>query len=93
MAALTGLTLGFGAVPHLLFQYADPLLAACRWPARLFDLGVMMLVVGATVLMLIALAHQSIRTPRIVEAAREADADTDAAPAPDPQDAEKEAAR
>lgn len=32
--------------------------------AILFDLGVFLLVVGATVLVLIALAHQSIRTPR-----------------------------
>src|SRR5690606_29871827 len=32
--------------------------------AMLFDLGVLLLVVGATVLMLIALAHQSIRAPR-----------------------------
>jgi multicomponent K+:H+ antiporter subunit A len=30
----------------------------------LFDLGVYMLVVGATVLMLVALAHQSLRSPR-----------------------------
>jgi multicomponent K+:H+ antiporter subunit A len=30
----------------------------------LFDVGVFALVVGATVLILIALAHQSIRTPR-----------------------------
>ena len=30
----------------------------------LFDLGVLLLVVGATVLMLVALAHQSIRAPR-----------------------------
>jgi multicomponent K+:H+ antiporter subunit A len=32
--------------------------------AMLFDLGVLILVVGATVLMLVALAHQSIRAPR-----------------------------
>jgi multicomponent K+:H+ antiporter subunit A len=32
----------------------------------LFDLGVYMLVVGATILMLIALAHQSLRSPRHV---------------------------
>ena len=32
--------------------------------ALLFDLGVFLLVVGATALILIALAHQSIRTPR-----------------------------
>jgi multicomponent K+:H+ antiporter subunit A len=31
-----------------------------------FDLGVYMLVVGATMLMLIALAHQSLRSPRKV---------------------------
>jgi multicomponent K+:H+ antiporter subunit A len=30
----------------------------------LFDIGVYVLVVGATVLMLIALAHQSLRSPR-----------------------------
>jgi multicomponent K+:H+ antiporter subunit A len=30
----------------------------------LFDLGVYLLVIGATVLMLIALAHQSMRSPR-----------------------------
>ncbi|HLR78328.1 MAG TPA: MnhB domain-containing protein, partial [Burkholderiaceae bacterium] len=38
----------------------------------LFDLGVYMLVVGATTLMLIALAHQSLRVPR----AHSAQADT-----------------
>ncbi len=30
----------------------------------LFDLGVYLLVIGATVLMLVALAHQSLRSPR-----------------------------
>src|SRR3546814_9267473 len=48
------------------FQYADlPLLG--RIPlasAVLFDLGVFCLVVGATTLMLLALAHQSLRRPR-----------------------------
>src|SRR3546814_42655 len=48
------------------FQYADlPLFG--RIPlasAVLFDLGVFCLVVGATTLMLIALAHQSLRRPR-----------------------------
>ena len=33
--------------------------------ALLFDLGVFAVVVGATVLILIALAHQSVRTPRV----------------------------
>ena len=48
------------------FQYADlPVIG--RVPlasALLFDLGVFSLVIGATVLILIALAHQSIRAPR-----------------------------
>lgn len=38
--------------------------------AALFDLGVFSLVLGATVLMLIALAHQSIRKPRASRAAK-----------------------
>src|SRR5699024_7933145 len=37
--------------------------------ATFFDLGVFLLVVGATVLMLIAIAHQSIRRPREADAA------------------------
>jgi multicomponent K+:H+ antiporter subunit A len=40
--------------------------------AVLFDLGVFGLVVGATVLILIALAHQSIRVPRAPAREREA---------------------
>jgi multicomponent K+:H+ antiporter subunit A len=32
--------------------------------ALLFDLGVFAVVVGSTVLILVALAHQSVRTPR-----------------------------
>jgi len=39
--------------------------------ALLFDIGVFSLVVGATVLMLIALAHQSVRQHRIEQAAEE----------------------
>ena len=35
-----------------------------RREALLFDLGVFAVVVGATVLILIALAHQSVRSPR-----------------------------
>ena len=68
LAALTG------AAPMLLgdafltsyFRYVElPLVG--RLPmasATLFDLGVFLLVVGATVLMLIAIAHQSIRRLR-----------------------------
>lgn len=56
------------------FQYVDlPLLG--RVPlasAVLFDLGVVILVVGATVLILVALAHQSLRRARVEEAAAEA---------------------
>jgi multicomponent K+:H+ antiporter subunit A len=52
------------------FQYAEiPLIG--RVPvasALLFDLGVFLLVVGATVLILIALAHQSVRRPRTAPA-------------------------
>jgi multicomponent K+:H+ antiporter subunit A len=50
------------------FRYVDlPLLG--RIPlatAVLFDLGVLILVVGATSLILIALAHQSLRRPRLI---------------------------
>ncbi len=48
------------------FQYLDiPLIGEVPFAtASLFDLGVFLLVVGATVLMLIALAHQSIRRLR-----------------------------
>lgn len=55
--------------------------------ALLFDLGVFILVVGASTLMLIAIAHQSIRKPRVIQAsAAEEDAmDSDAAPAPAPE--------
>ena len=67
------------------FQFIDlPLVG--RLPlatAMIFDLGVFVLVVGATVLMLIALAHQSIRTPRRLTPEPE-HVDADAAPAPEP---------
>ena len=48
------------------FQYADlPLLGRVPLASAVaFDLGVVVLVVGATVLTLIALAHQSLRRPR-----------------------------
>ncbi|WP_108398057.1 monovalent cation/H+ antiporter subunit A [Devosia submarina] len=48
------------------FQYADlPLIGRVPMAsALLFDLGVFVLVIGATVLILIALAHQSIRSPK-----------------------------
>ncbi|EIL91987.1 monovalent cation/H+ antiporter subunit A [Rhodanobacter spathiphylli] len=68
LAVLTGLgSLAFGR-PFMTtyFQYLDlPLLG--RVPlatALLFDLGVFAVVVGTTILMLVALAHQSLRRPR-----------------------------
>jgi len=75
LAAGTGLaSLAFGR-PFLTsyFHYAElPLLG--RLPlasAVLFDLGVFCVVVGATTLMLIALAHQSLRRPRQLPATAE----------------------
>ncbi|WP_425373802.1 monovalent cation/H+ antiporter subunit A [Phyllobacterium salinisoli] len=67
-AALTGMGSWFFGYPFLTshFQYADLSLIG-KIPlasALLFDLGVFLLVVGATVLVLIALAHQSIRSHR-----------------------------
>lgn len=68
LAAATGVGAWLFGHPFLSSwsQYVDlPVLG--RIPlatALLFDLGVFLLVVGATALILIALAHQSIRTPR-----------------------------
>jgi multicomponent K+:H+ antiporter subunit A len=52
------------------FQYGDlPILGRVPLPtAIIFDLGVLVLVLGATLLILIALAHQSLRKPRVVRA-------------------------
>jgi multicomponent K+:H+ antiporter subunit A len=76
MAAFTGMGSWLFGFPFLTsyFQYANiPYIA--KMPvasALLFDLGVFSLVVGATVLMLIAIAHQSVRShrARAVEAAK-----------------------
>jgi multicomponent K+:H+ antiporter subunit A len=68
LALLTGMGAMLFGAPFLTsaFAYADiPLIAKVPMAsALLFDLGVFALVVGATVLMLIALAHQSIRKPK-----------------------------
>jgi multicomponent K+:H+ antiporter subunit A len=68
LALLTGIgSLVFG-MPFLTsaFQYAYvPLIGKVPMASALFfDLGVFILVVGATVLILVALAHQSIRRPK-----------------------------
>jgi multicomponent K+:H+ antiporter subunit A len=67
-AVLTGIGAWVFGHPFLTsyFRYLD-LPAIGKVPAAtalLFDLGVFAVVVGATVLILIALAHQSVRTPR-----------------------------
>jgi multicomponent K+:H+ antiporter subunit A len=72
LALLTGLgAMALGA-PFLTsaFAYWDiPLIGKVPMAtALIFDLGVFALVVGATVLMLIALAHQSIRRPKAASA-------------------------
>ncbi|MGE0774350.1 MAG: monovalent cation/H+ antiporter subunit A [Sphingomonadaceae bacterium] len=67
-AAATGMGAWLFDRPFLTshFQYLEiPVIGAVPVASvLLFDLGVFALVVGATVLILIALAHQSIRTPR-----------------------------
>ena len=68
LALATGLASWLLGYPFLTtaFQYAElPLLGKIPMASALFfDLGVFVLVVGATVLILIALAHQSIRGPK-----------------------------
>ncbi|MBO9588847.1 MAG: monovalent cation/H+ antiporter subunit A [Devosia sp.] len=69
LALLTGVGAMVLGAPFLTsaFAYADiPLIGKVPMAtALIFDLGVFALVVGATVLMLIALAHQSIRRPKV----------------------------
>jgi multicomponent K+:H+ antiporter subunit A len=74
----TGIGATFFSRPFLssAFQYVDlPVLGRVPMAsALLFDLGVFALVLGATVLMLIALAHQSLRISRVEgKSARSAD--------------------
>jgi multicomponent K+:H+ antiporter subunit A len=75
LAVVTGVGAMVLGYPFLTswFGYADlPLVGEVPMAtALLFDIGVFMVVVGTTALMLVALAHQSIRAPRspAVEAA------------------------
>ena len=68
LALLVGVAAQFAGYPFMTtaFQYAEiPWIG--RVPlasALIFDIGVFGLVVGATVLILIALAHQSVRSPK-----------------------------
>jgi multicomponent K+:H+ antiporter subunit A len=81
IAGVTGLGAFVFGYPFLTAhaQYIDvPLIGAVpAATALLFDLGVFALVVGATVLMLIAIAHQSLRIARLRE--RDATQDREAA--------------
>jgi multicomponent K+:H+ antiporter subunit A len=67
-AALTGLSAWLASQPFLAAVAADvhvPLIGVVHLSSVLvFDLGVYMLVVGAAMLILISLAHQSLRSPR-----------------------------
>jgi multicomponent K+:H+ antiporter subunit A len=67
-AAGAGLIAWFSGLPFLTARSVHlhlPLLGDLHLSTvLLFDLGVYMLVVGATMLMLVALAHQSLRSPR-----------------------------
>lgn len=70
LAGLTGAGAGYFGFPFLTshFRYVElPIIGEIpAATALLFDIGVFLLVVGATVLMLIAIAHQSIRSPRTI---------------------------
>jgi multicomponent K+:H+ antiporter subunit A len=74
-AALAGLLALLGAQPFLTslsWQLELPWLGAMRLSSvLLFDIGVYLLVVGATVLMLVAIAHQSLRNLQYKLAATE----------------------
>lgn len=87
LALLTGAGAMVAGYPFLTsyYEYAYlPLLGKLPLPsAMLFDLGIFILVVGATMLTVIAIAHQSVRKPRIIDA-ENGDTDTDAAPPPEP---------
>src|SRR5690606_16699851 len=67
-AGAAGLVAWFASKPFLTSRVADlhlPLIGDVHLSTvLLFDLGVYMLVIGATILILIALAHQSLRSPR-----------------------------
>lgn len=72
VALLTGLgslTLGYPFLTTHTAHVTLPLLGEIHLPtAALFDLGVFAVVVGSTLLLLIAIAHQSLRAHRQVEA-------------------------
>jgi multicomponent K+:H+ antiporter subunit A len=74
-AGSAGMLAWWQGLPFLTARTADwhlPLVGGIHLSSvLLFDLGVYLLVIGATVLMLIALAHQSMRSPRRLVSALE----------------------
>lgn len=74
LSAVTGIGAWLFGFPFLTsyFRYLElPLIGKVPMAsALLFDIGVFFLVVGATVLMLVAIAHQSLRSYRVREAAK-----------------------
>ncbi|MGI6856641.1 monovalent cation/H+ antiporter subunit A [Mesorhizobium sp. 1B3] len=74
LSALTGIGAWLFGLPFLTsyFRYLElPLIGKVPMAsALLFDLGVFFLVVGATVLMLVAIAHQSLRSYRVRDASK-----------------------
>ncbi|HWK64713.1 MAG TPA: monovalent cation/H+ antiporter subunit A [Rhizobiaceae bacterium] len=74
LSAMTGVGAWLFGLPFLTsyFRYLElPLIGKVPMAsALLFDLGVFFLVVGATVLMLVAIAHQSLRSYRVREASK-----------------------
>jgi len=71
LAAFTGMGAWVAAHPFLsshTFHFTLPLFGPLHLPsAFFFDLGVFLTVVGSTMLILIALAHQSLRSRRLLE--------------------------
>jgi multicomponent K+:H+ antiporter subunit A len=83
LAAAAAGILAFGSsLPFLTARTIDlhlPILGDIHLSSvLLFDLGVYMLVIGATVLMLVVLAHQSLRSPRQIVTPVHAEADAEA---------------
>ena len=80
-AAGAGMIAWLDALPFLTSRIVDvqlPLVGEVHLSTvLLFDLGVFALVIGATLLMLVALAHQSLRSPRRAVAPAVPDADGD----------------
>jgi multicomponent K+:H+ antiporter subunit A len=84
-AAAAGLGAWWASLPFLTARVIDlhfPLIGEIHLSSvLLFDLGVYLVVIGATLLMLVALAHQSLRSPRRIVTPVSADWDGETTPA------------